>query len=230
MIKACLFDLDGTLLNTLASIRYYVNKNISKYGISEINESETRVFVGKGAKALIENVFISRALDLNASETRALRDTIHSDYVKDYDNDPAFLTEPYENICDTVKTLRSLGVKLAVISNKPDPTVKALVRKFFEDDFEIVEGASDRMPLKPKSEWPLDICERLCVDPAEVMYVGDTSTDMKTAKNFGAGLSVGVLWGFRDREELVSSGADILVSRAEELCSIVIKENEKGDS
>lgn len=227
MIKACLFDLDGTLLNTLTSIRYFVNKNVSDYGIKAISEEETKVFVGKGAKVLIENVFRDRGLDLEEDETRALCDRITKTYVKEYDSDPAYLTEPYENIVDTVNKLKSMGIKLAVISNKPDPTVKSLVHKFFGESFLIVEGASDRMPLKPRAEWPLDICKRLGVLPEEVMYVGDTSTDMETARNFGAGVSVGVLWGFREEAELVSSGADVIVSKAEELCGVVIKENQK---
>ena len=117
-----------------------------------------------------------------------------------------------------------MGLKLAVISNKPDPTVKQLVENFFKNEFSIVEGASDRMPLKPRADWPLDICERLGVLPSEVMYIGDTSTDMETAKNFGAGLSVGVLWGFRDKEELVKSGADVIVSHPSEIPSLAKSE------
>lgn len=227
MIKACLFDLDGTLLNTLASIRYYVNRNISEYGIRAVSEEETKVFVGNGARVLVEKVFLDRGLDLNDRDTRELCERILRSYVKEYDDGPAYLTEPYEGIVDTVNKLKSLGIALAVISNKPDPTVKSLVNKFFGGVFEIVEGASERMPLKPRAEWPLDICERLGALPSEVMYVGDTSTDMQTAKNFGAKLSVGVLWGFRDEAELVNSGADVVVSRAEELYALAVKENQK---
>ena len=224
MIKACLFDLDGTLLNTLTSIRYYVNKNVSGYGIREISEDETRVFVGKGARILIENIFNDRGLDLNERETRELFERILDSYVREYDSDYAYLTEPYEGIVGLVERLSEKGIKLAVISNKPDPTVKGLINKFFGDRFLIVEGASDKMPLKPRAEWPLDICKRLGVMPSEVMYVGDTSTDMETAKNFGAGVSVGVLWGFRDEEELVKSGADVIVSCADEIYDLAIKD------
>ncbi len=230
MIKACLFDLDGTLLNTLASIRYYVNRNISGYGIRAVSEAETKIFVGNGARVLIENIFKDRGLDLRESDTRELFERILRTYVKEYDDEPAYLTEPYEGIVDTVNKLKSLGISLAVISNKPDPTVKSLVNKFFGNAFTIVEGASERMPLKPCAEWPLDICERLGVLPSEVMYVGDTSTDMQTARNFGAKLSVGVLWGFRDEAELVNSGADVIVSRAEELYALAIKEAQKENT
>ena len=224
MIKACLFDLDGTLLNTLMSIRYYVNKNISKYGIREISEAETRVFVGNGARVLIENIFNDRGLDLNERETRELCERILDSYVKEYDSDYAYLTEPYDGIVGLVERLAAKNIKLAVISNKPDSTVKGLINKFFDDSFLIVEGASERMPLKPKAEWPLDICKRLGVLPSEVMYVGDTSTDMQTAKNFGAGIAVGVLWGFRDEDELVKNGADVIVGSADEIYDLAVND------
>lgn len=221
MIKACLFDLDGTLLDTLRSLRYHINKNIEDYGIREISEAETKLFVGAGAKNLISRVLGSRGYDINTVETQKLRDRILEKFLKEYDQDPLYLTEPYSGISDAVFELGELGLKLAVISNKPDVTTKALVRKFFPDQFVIVEGASDRFALKPSCEWPLDICKRLEVLPNEVMYVGDTSTDMQTAKNFGAELTVGVLWGFRNKEELDENGADVTVADPLELPMLV---------
>lgn len=221
MIKACLFDLDGTLLDTLKSIQYYVNKSIAPYGIREIDIDETKRFVGKGAKVLIENVFKSRKIDLDNNDNAKLFKNIHQSYVSDYDSAPLYLTEPYEGVCDAVRELALRGIKLAVISNKPDPTVKQLTRHFFGESFSIVEGACEKMPLKPSKEWPLDICRRLGVLPSEVAYVGDTSTDMKTAVNFGAGISIGVLWGFRDEAELLENGANEIVSHPKELVRIV---------
>ena len=220
-IKACLFDLDGTLLDTLKSIQYYANKNISRYGISTINLDETKVFVGKGARILIEKIFKSKGIDLNEEENAKLLDLIHREYVDDYDSNPLYLTEPYAGICELVYSLKKRGIKLAVISNKPDPTVKQLTRYFFGESFSIIEGASEKMPLKPNPEWPLDICKRLDVKPSEVLYVGDTSTDMKTAVNFGAGIAVGVLWGFRDKDELCESGADVIVEHPKEIAEII---------
>lgn len=226
MIKACLFDLDGTLLNTLNSIRYYVNKNIAAEGIEELSETETKIFVGKGAKVLIEKVLLSRGFDPSDSNTANLLTKIHENYVREYDSEPLYLTEPYSGICELVQGLVKLGIKLAVISNKPDPTVKQLVTHFFDGAFEIIEGANDKMPLKPDARWPLDICKRLGVEPSEVLYVGDTSTDMKTAANFGAGVAVGVAWGFRDESELVANGADVVVSIPCEILEIIKNKNE----
>lgn len=222
MIKACLFDLDGTLLNTLKSIRYYVNKSILEYKIKELDEEETKVFVGNGAKKLIENVFVSRGIDLNNKSNVRLCEKIHESYVKDYNSEPVYLTEAYDGIQDAVEEIKSANIKLAVISNKPDATVKQLVSTFFKESFSITEGASEKLPLKPNPQWPLDICKRLGVAPSEVMYVGDTSTDMMTAKNFGAGLSVGVSWGFRDVDELIKNGADVVVSSPSELVPLAL--------
>ena len=227
MIKACLFDLDGTLLNTLNSIRYFLNKTISKRGIREIDEAETKAFVGCGARRLVENVFKSRGLDLEKNDVFELSRQIHDEYVEAYDSEPLYLTEPYEEIPEVVEALILREMKLAVISNKPDPTVKQLVDFFFGDRFSIVEGGSADMPLKPDKTWPLDICKRLGVKPSEVAYIGDTSTDMQTAKNFGAGVAVGVLWGFRDERELKENGADVIISKPSEL-TLVIDEINKA--
>ena len=226
MIKACLFDLDGTLLNTLNSIRYYVNKNIAAEGIEGLSETETKIFVGKGAKILIEKVLISRGYNLADDTTENLLTKIHEKYVREYDSEPLYLTEPYGGICELVSDLVKRDIKLAVISNKPDPTVKQLVAHFFGGAFEVVEGANDKMPLKPDPKWPLDICKRLGVEPGEVAYVGDTSTDMKTAANFGAGVAVGVTWGFRDESELLENGADVIVNYPCEILEIVDNKNE----
>lgn len=225
MIKACLFDLDGTLLDTLKSLRYYVNRHISKKGIREISEAETKIFVGRGAKNLISSVLESRGYDLSNEKNSLLRDCILRDFLEEYNREPLYLTEPYDGICDVIKELHKSEIKLAVISNKPDTTTKQLIKKFFPGKFLIIEGASESFALKPDKVWPLDICKRLCVSPGEVMYVGDTSTDMKTAKNFGAALSVGVLWGFRDKKELMESGADVTISHPKELLKLVIEKN-----
>ena len=221
MIKACLFDLDGTLIYTLESIRYFLNTTISKRGIRELDEDETRIFVGKGVRNLFETTLKSRGCDLNDKSIKDMMEQMLVEYNEGYDADPIYLIEPYEGICDTVAELGKMGMKLAVISNKPDYPTKKIISHFFRDAFSIVEGGSDRMPLKPNPEWPLDICKRLGVLPSEVLYVGDTSTDMKTAKNFGASVAVGVSWGFRDVSELIQNGADRIVHHPAQIIDII---------
>ena len=221
MIKACLFDLDGTLIYTLESIRYFMNTTISKRGIRELDEAETRIFVGRGVRKLFETTLESRGYDLSDKSTADMMEEMIVEYNFGYDNDPIYLIEPYEGICDTVAELSKREMKLAVISNKPDYPTKKIIAHFFGDTFSIVEGGSERMPLKPNPAWPLDICERLGVLPSEVAYVGDTSTDMKTAKNFGAGVAVGVSWGFRDVTELRENGADRIIHHPSEILGII---------
>lgn len=225
MLKACLFDLDGTLLNTLISLRHFMNKTILSKGIAEISEDETKAFVGWGAKTLVRNVLLSRGYEFDNENTNKLFEQIHEKFLLDYNSHPLYLTEPYTGICDAVSALTKKGIKLAVISNKPDPITKQLVESFFPDSFLVVDGASEKFPLKPNPEWPLDVCKRLGVLPSEVAYVGDTAIDMQTAKNFGAGVSIGVLWGFRNETELVASGADFVVSHPEEILNIIDKTN-----
>ena len=221
MIKGCLFDLDGTLLDTLKSIRYYLNYTLEKYGIRTLSEEETKIFVGKGAKNLVERSMAAAGIDFLSGEGAELLSKVHPEYVALYDANPEYLTEPYAYITEAVDELYKSGIKLAVISNKPDTTVKQLVERSFPGKFEIVEGGSDRFPLKPDAAWPLSICERLSLSPSEVAYFGDTSTDMKTAKNFGAALAVGVSWGFRSEEELISNGADVIISSPSEIPSVI---------
>ena len=221
MIKGCLFDLDGTLLDTLATIRYYINNTLRKYGIRAISEDETKVFVGNGARKLVDTALASRGIDLSAEENRKLAEKITKEYTETYDTDPAYLTKPYSKIPELIEELKKKNLRLAVISNKPNATVKRLIELNFPGVFDIVEGGSDKYPLKPNPIWPLDICERLSISPSEVMYIGDTSTDMKTAKNFGATVAVGVLWGFRGEEELIENGADVIVRSPSEILKIL---------
>jgi phosphoglycolate phosphatase len=136
---------------------------------------------------------------------------ICEEFMADYDSNPYYLTAPYAGIPEAIRTLSERGMKLAVISNKPDPTVKKLIEEHFSGIFEIVEGAKPSIPLKPDPTAILDICVRLGISAEETAYFGDTQTDMKTAKNYGAGIAVGVSWGFRSSDELIKNGADVII-------------------
>ena len=221
MIKTCLFDLDGTLLDTLESIKHFVNVTVTPYEIAPIDREETKAFVGKGAKDLIKKVLKKSGIDAEKSENEKLYLQILDKYVSDYNAEPSYLTEPYEGICDLLSYLKGKGIRLAVISNKPKSTVTLLCDEFFPCVFDIVEGAREDFPLKPDPTLALDILERLSSTPSECAYFGDTGTDMKTGNNLGAKMTVGVLWGFREYEELISSGADITVAKASDIKSFI---------
>ena len=201
MIKCCIFDLDGTILDTIVSITHFVNKTLNKYGIESVTVEECKYFAGNGARNLIK-----RALTSKGVTDEALTEKILADYVEAYDNDPLYLTTVFDGIDGLLSELRARGVKLAVLSNKPDSTVKSIVKDFFGDAFDVALGGREGVPLKPDPTAALDILSMLGFTPEETAWVGDTSTDIETAKNLKAALSVGVLWGFRKRDELEGAG------------------------
>ncbi len=221
MIKSCIFDLDGTLLNTVESIRYFLNLTLEKYGINPISHEQTKLFVGEGALNLTKRSMRAGAIDTDTLEGMSLSHKICKEYSEIYDKNPYYLTAPYQGIPDAISELKSRGIKLAVISNKPEQTVKQLIENHFPNTFEIVEGAIPNRKLKPDPVSVLSICERLGVSPSETLYFGDTATDMKTARNYGAYLAVGVLWGFRTKDELLKNGADRVISSANEIISLL---------
>lgn len=215
-IKAVIFDLDGTLLNTLNSINHFLCKTLGEYGFGEVTLEQTKYFVGEGAVRLVVRALEHQGYDVSKNEKK-LKD-ITARYVSDYNNNPKHLTTPYKGIPKLISELLKRGYKLGVVSNKPDPTVKSLVKDFFGDSFGFVLGGREGIKLKPSADMPLMACHELSVLPSEVMYVGDTSTDMKTGKAFGAGITVGVSWGFRDSDELWANGAEEVV---DEPCRIL---------
>ena len=222
MIKSCIFDLDGTLFNTLTSIRYFLNKTLEENGIEGITEEQCKIFVGNGARKLIERCFKHRGID-----DGELLEKVLQQYNASYNAEATYLTEPYEGIVGMLEGLKAMGMSLAVISNKPEPTVKQ-VAALTPGMYAIVRGGREGVPLKPDPTAVYEMLEELDVKPCETVYVGDTSVDMKTGKAFGAYLTVGVTWGFRDRRELEESGADHIVDTASELLNI-IKSSARGD-
>ena len=216
-IEACIFDLDGTLLNTLLSIRYSLNQILDKYGYRTVTKEETRIFVGKGARNLMRCTLSACGFDFTLPESEERFLEIYNDFVQFYDSNPFYLTEPYEGIKDAVLYLRSQGVKLAILSNKPDSMVSQLVKMHFAGLFDVASGAKDGIALKPDPEGVFAVCAELGVEPQNTAYFGDMGIDMITAANYGAGLSVGVSWGFRDGEELRREGADIVIDHPTEI-------------
>ena len=212
MIKYCIFDLDGTLLNTITTITYYVNLILKKYGIETLSESECKGFVGKGAENLLH-----RALDYRNSFDEVSFPTLLSEYKAAYDAAPLYLTEPYPGIPEAIAKLKGDGLTLAVLSNKPHEATVSLIREIFGDTFSFVMGGRDGVALKPAPDAPLELCALMGADVSEVAFIGDTGVDIETAKNMNAALSVGVDWGFREREELREAGADVIISNASEL-------------
>ena len=221
MIKACVFDLDGTLLDTLPAIRHFVNVFMEKHGLESISLQKTAEFVGDGAARLIERAIGYSGIDKESEEGKRLFSLIHPDYVREYNDNPTYLTAPYDGIPEALAALRSEGIILAILSNKPHETVKSLGEEYFPGAFDVILGAREGIPLKPDPESALEVCGLLGLEPSEVAYFGDTGVDIKTGKAFGAALTVGVLWGFRGKEELSREGADALIECPDRIVSII---------
>ena len=209
MIKAVIFDLDGTVLNTIVTITHFVNETLQKHGISSITETECKTFVGDGARKLIERSLASKGI----FDKEALEKILH-EYNYAYDENPFHLTKKYEGIESLILELKAKGIKLGVISNKPHPTTVSAVAHFYPETFDVVLGGREGVPLKPSTLAAEAMLRELSVTADEVIYVGDSGVDMLFGKAFGAAHTLGAGWGFRGKDELLSAGADSFFDRA----------------
>ena len=222
MIKACLFDLDGTVLDTINTIAFYCNKALEKFGIETIPTERFNYLAGKGAQNLVESMLKERNCF-----SKELYEEIFPYYMGIYNEDPHYLTKPFDEIPSLLAFLKEKGIKAAVISNKPDFATKNLCEKMFaKDSFEVVRGHVEGVKLKPNTEGADLVMSELGVTKDEILYIGDTDIDMQTGKNLGAH-TIGVLWGFRDEDELNANGADELVSQPMEIAHIIERINKK---
>lgn len=212
MIKCCIFDLDGTLLNTLTTITHYVNLVFKRHNIEGISEEECKSFIGDGARNLI-----LRALRSKGISDADFAESILKEYNKEYNSDTTYLTEPYPEIREVLAALKERGILLGILSNKPDATTRFIIPNYFPETFDIVRGGVDGVPLKPDPTSLVNMISSLSVSPSEVMYLGDTGVDIKTGIAAGVLKTVGVSWGFRDREELISKGARIIIDSPKEI-------------
>lgn len=215
VIKAAIFDLDGTLLDTLSTIEFYLNKTLSSHGLPSVSRSQTMAFVGNGAAKLIERAMKAVGAD------KSLFDSIFKSYNESYNADPYYLTEPYDGIAELIGELKSSGIPLAVLSNKPDYAVKAAVDHFFPCQFDIVLGGREALPLKPDPTALLEIISDFGLTPDEICYIGDSEVDVFTAKNASVNNGFFVTWGFRTAEQLAAAGATRILNSASDLLNIL---------
>lgn len=207
-----MFDLDGTLLNTLPDLADSGNAALSQMGYPVHPVDCYRYFVGNGMEELIK-----RLLPENCKGDLELGKQLLTLYSGEYHNRWHNKTTPYPGIVETLTELRNKGFSLSVFSNKPDEFTQNCISHFFpEGTFEIVRGFRSGIARKPSPEGALAILDELKLTPDQVYYVGDTCTDMETAHAAGF-YSIGVEWGFRDYEELNASGAKAIIQRPEQL-------------
>ena len=207
--KAVLFDMDGTVLDTLDDLTNAVNHTLAEYGMPLIDRRQAASYLGNGARYLL-----SKAVPADTPET--LREEMLRSYQPWYDSHCAILTAPYPGILTLMRALRAAGIKQAVISNKQDSAVRQLAERHFPGLLETAVGESATVRRKPNPDAVLAALREMGVDKAEAIYVGDTEVDLRTAENAGLACAA-VGWGFRTEEQLIDAGAGHIFRSAEEL-------------
>ena len=214
MTKAVIFDLDGTLLDTLGDLTAAVNHGLAACGLPVRTAAQVRTYLGDGVKELI-----ARACPAEADD--AVREAVLAAYLPYYAAHNQDATAPYEGVLDLLTDLRQQGVKTAVVSNKHDSAVQTLCAHYFGGLLDLAVGGGDSRPLKPAPDSLLYAIERLGVDPNGVWFVGDSVQDVLTARNAGVRCAA-VTWGFHDRDRLARECPTALVDTAENLRNILL--------
>ena len=196
---AIIWDLDGTLLNTIEDLKLATNYVLRTFGYPERTLDEVRRFVGNGARRLLQLAMPEHCSAEEIDRALACFETYYDAHCREN-------TGPYAGIPEALRVLRDEGYPMAVVSNKPDSAVQILCRDYFGDVFTATRGEKRGCPRKPAPDSVLQTAQVLGVEPANCIYVGDSDVDLKTAANSGM-VCLSVLWGFRDRELLEQNGA-----------------------
>jgi phosphoglycolate phosphatase len=208
-ISAAIFDLDGTLLDTIEDITEASNRIYGRHGLSPFSLAEMKSLVGEGAHELVRKAFASRGRPLPSADEMT---AIIKDYRAEYERVWRARSRPYPGVPELLAELARRGIRTAVLSNKDQTFTAAMTGELLPGHrFDIVRGARPGTPLKPDPAPALAIAAELGVLPAACAFAGDTAIDMRTARAAGM-FAVGALWGFRTAEELVEGGADVLVA------------------
>ncbi len=214
-IKAVLFDLDGTLINTIDDLSDAVNYALTKaaYPLHEV--SEYKLMVGNGMRKLIE-----RALPEDLRDDATIRRVL-ADFMEYYNAHSVDKTVPYEGLPEIVKEIRKKGYLTAVVTNKEEKAAKQILSSLYPDSFDLIIGQRDDLPPKPDPAAALLAMKTLGVTSEECIFIGDSGVDIETAVNSGA-FPVGVLWGFREEPELRENGAKAIVSNPKDILQVLV--------
>ncbi len=210
------FDLDGTLLNTLEDLTDSVNFSLSNSSLPLRTMEEVRSSLGNGAKSLIE-------MSVPDGQKNPLFSKCLVEFQKHYKKNLNNKTTPYPGIIALLKKLHDINIKIAVVSNKFDEAVKMLNQQFFKDYINVAIGESKGIPKKPSPDMIYKALKELSSTKDRALFVGDSETDAKTGKNSSL-VFVGVTWGFRDREILINEGSNYIIDKPEELLKIIVSQ------
>ncbi len=206
MKKAVIFDLDGTLTDTLASIKKSCDMAMGKFGFGPYTEEQYKYFVGDGAAVLIE-----RCLETGGDKEHTYFEKAYTEYQEVFEKYCMYQVRPYDGITELLTSLKEKKVKIGVLSNKPHERTKDVINTVFgEGYFDAVRGQLEGVEKKPSPEGLFLILNELQLSATDILYLGDTGTDMQTGKASGA-FTLGALWGFRKEKELIEHGADKII-------------------
>lgn len=212
--KAVIFDLDGTLSDSIASIKYCADRAVAPFGYGPYSTEQYKQFVGDGAANLIR-----RCLAAGGDEEQVHFQEAYAAYRELFKRDCMYQVKPYAGIPELLAALKEQGIRIAVLSNKPHSETVRVIRDLFGDGcFDAIQGQEPGLAIKPSPEGAFRILKAWGLSADEILYLGDTCTDMRTGKALGA-FTVGALWGFRDRKELEDNRADAIIAHPLELLS-----------
>lgn len=215
-MKACIFDLDGTLTDTLESLTYSVNETLKEMELSPITDKECESFVGNGAKVLMEC-----SLRAAGEENLDRLNEAMERYGRIFDANCTYHVTSYDGVEEMLGRLKESGIRLGVLSNKPHQQTVKVVREIFgEDIFDCVQGQQETVARKPDPAGVFRLMEKMQVTEEECLYVGDSEVDIRTGRNAGV-KTVSVTWGFRTREELEAAEAGTIIDIPGELLQYV---------
>lgn len=211
--NAVIFDLDGTILNTLPDLTESVNYALRSYNYPERTMDEVRTFIGNGVGLLIKRSLPNGTDDETVNNALSLFKGYYTEHYADK-------TVPYDKIYEVLVKLKQNGLKLGVVSNKFDSAVKSLCDKFFNGIFDCVIGEMDGIPRKPAPDLLFNAIIDLEVTQKKVLYIGDSDIDIKTADNAGVDY-VSVTWGFKDKEFLIKNNSKTIIGKPEEILKLI---------
>ena len=211
--KSVVFDLDGTLLDTLGDLRDSVNFALRKNNLTERTTEEIRSFVGNGIRCLIE-------LSVPENTSIEIIDKCFQDFKEYYKDHSAILTRPYDGIVDIIQELKSEGVKIAVVSNKADFAVKALMEDYFSGLYDCAYGERAGVPRKPEPDGVFVAINEMGAEIKDTVYIGDSEVDVVTSKNAKLPC-IAVTWGFRDKKVLERLNPEYIVDSPNDILSII---------